>query len=254
MAKQPNNKVLLDIHRRMVRIRVFEEEAGKLMEAGKIPGALHLYVGAGSGRRRRDGAPDQRRPDHQHAPRSRSPHRERRRVRSHVRRAVRPRHRLLQGQRRQHAHLRPGPRHARRERHRRRWSADRHRRGVLAEIQENEERGGARSSATARRTTARSTKRRTWPALYKLPAILRLREQRLRRVHAAGEPPGDRRRRRPRRRLRHARRRRRRDGRHRRLRSRGRGRRTGAQRRRVRRCSNARRIVSTTTSASAAWV
>ena len=45
MAKQPNNKVLLDIHRRMVRIRVFEEEAGKLMEAGKIPGALHLYVG-----------------------------------------------------------------------------------------------------------------------------------------------------------------------------------------------------------------
>ena len=37
--------VLLDLHRRMVRIRVFEEEAGKLMEAGKIPGALHLYVG-----------------------------------------------------------------------------------------------------------------------------------------------------------------------------------------------------------------
>ena len=45
MAKQANNKVLLDIHRRMVRIRLFEEEAGKLMEAGKIPGALHLYVG-----------------------------------------------------------------------------------------------------------------------------------------------------------------------------------------------------------------
>jgi pyruvate dehydrogenase E1 component alpha subunit len=42
LAKQPNNKVLLDIHRRMVRIRVFEEEAGKLMEAGKIPGALHF--------------------------------------------------------------------------------------------------------------------------------------------------------------------------------------------------------------------
>lgn len=36
---------LLDLHHRMVRIRVFEEEAGKLMEAGKIPGALHLYVG-----------------------------------------------------------------------------------------------------------------------------------------------------------------------------------------------------------------
>ena len=35
----------MDIHRRMVRIRTFEEEAGKLMESGKIPGALHLYVG-----------------------------------------------------------------------------------------------------------------------------------------------------------------------------------------------------------------
>lgn len=33
------------MHRRMVRIRLFEETAGKLMEDGKIPGALHLYVG-----------------------------------------------------------------------------------------------------------------------------------------------------------------------------------------------------------------
>jgi acetoin:2,6-dichlorophenolindophenol oxidoreductase subunit alpha len=37
--------VLRDIHRRMVRIRLFEEEAGKLMEAGRMPGFLHLYVG-----------------------------------------------------------------------------------------------------------------------------------------------------------------------------------------------------------------
>ncbi|MBI2765601.1 MAG: thiamine pyrophosphate-dependent dehydrogenase E1 component subunit alpha [Chloroflexi bacterium] len=36
---------LLDLHERMVRIRVFEEEAGKLMESARIPGALHLYVG-----------------------------------------------------------------------------------------------------------------------------------------------------------------------------------------------------------------
>ena len=42
---QPSDDVLRDIHRRMVRIRIFEQEAGKLMEAGKIPGALHLYVG-----------------------------------------------------------------------------------------------------------------------------------------------------------------------------------------------------------------
>ena len=42
---QPTDDVLRDIHRRMVRIRTFEEEAGKLAEQGKIPGALHLYVG-----------------------------------------------------------------------------------------------------------------------------------------------------------------------------------------------------------------
>jgi pyruvate dehydrogenase E1 component alpha subunit len=38
-------EVLLDLHRRMVRIRLFEEEAGKLMESGRMPGFLHLYVG-----------------------------------------------------------------------------------------------------------------------------------------------------------------------------------------------------------------
>jgi pyruvate dehydrogenase E1 component alpha subunit len=36
---------LFDLHNRMVRIRIFEEEAGKLMESARIPGALHLYVG-----------------------------------------------------------------------------------------------------------------------------------------------------------------------------------------------------------------
>jgi acetoin:2,6-dichlorophenolindophenol oxidoreductase subunit alpha len=36
---------LLDLHRRMVRIRQFEERAGKLAESGAMPGFLHLYVG-----------------------------------------------------------------------------------------------------------------------------------------------------------------------------------------------------------------
>src|SRR4051812_11799011 len=36
---------VLDLHRRMVRIRVFETEAGRLMESGLLPGFLHLYVG-----------------------------------------------------------------------------------------------------------------------------------------------------------------------------------------------------------------
>jgi pyruvate dehydrogenase E1 component alpha subunit len=42
---EPTADQLLELHRRMVRIRHFEEEAGKLSEAGKVPGALHLYVG-----------------------------------------------------------------------------------------------------------------------------------------------------------------------------------------------------------------
>lgn len=45
MAVTLTDSVLKDIHRRMVRIRRFEETAGKMMENGKIPGALHLYVG-----------------------------------------------------------------------------------------------------------------------------------------------------------------------------------------------------------------
>jgi TPP-dependent pyruvate/acetoin dehydrogenase alpha subunit len=36
---------LIDIMTRMLRIREFEEAGGRLMEQGKIPGALHLYVG-----------------------------------------------------------------------------------------------------------------------------------------------------------------------------------------------------------------
>jgi len=45
VAKKIANKILKELHLRMVRIRRFEEEAGKMMENGKIPGALHLYVG-----------------------------------------------------------------------------------------------------------------------------------------------------------------------------------------------------------------
>lgn len=45
MTDAITDDILLDMHRRMVRIRIFEEIAGKLMEDGRIPGALHLYVG-----------------------------------------------------------------------------------------------------------------------------------------------------------------------------------------------------------------
>jgi len=40
-----SKQVQLDLHRRMVRIRLFEEAAGALAEAAKLPGFLHLYVG-----------------------------------------------------------------------------------------------------------------------------------------------------------------------------------------------------------------
>ena len=42
---EPTSEVLHDLHRRMVRIRLFEEAAGRLAEQGKLPGFLHLYVG-----------------------------------------------------------------------------------------------------------------------------------------------------------------------------------------------------------------
>ncbi len=45
MSKQPTKKVLQELHLTMVRIRCFENAAGRLMEEAKIPGALHLYVG-----------------------------------------------------------------------------------------------------------------------------------------------------------------------------------------------------------------
>jgi acetoin:2,6-dichlorophenolindophenol oxidoreductase subunit alpha len=41
----PSKAELLDMHRRMIRIRVFEEAAGKLAEQARLPGFLHLYVG-----------------------------------------------------------------------------------------------------------------------------------------------------------------------------------------------------------------
>lgn len=41
----PTPEILRDLHLRMVRIRLFEEAAGRLTEANKVPGFLHLYVG-----------------------------------------------------------------------------------------------------------------------------------------------------------------------------------------------------------------
>ena len=44
-AAQIPKEVLLDLHRRMVRIRHLEESLGRISTEGKVPGFLHLYVG-----------------------------------------------------------------------------------------------------------------------------------------------------------------------------------------------------------------
>jgi TPP-dependent pyruvate/acetoin dehydrogenase alpha subunit len=38
-------EIIKDLHQRMLRIRFFEEAAGRLFEANKMPGFIHLYVG-----------------------------------------------------------------------------------------------------------------------------------------------------------------------------------------------------------------
>jgi len=46
MSVQPlTNETVRDLHERMLRIRFFEEAAGRLFEANKMPGFIHLYVG-----------------------------------------------------------------------------------------------------------------------------------------------------------------------------------------------------------------
>jgi pyruvate dehydrogenase E1 component alpha subunit len=40
-----SHAIVRDLHERMVRIRFFEEATGRLFEANKIPGFVHLYVG-----------------------------------------------------------------------------------------------------------------------------------------------------------------------------------------------------------------
>ena len=40
-----SDELLRDLHHRMVRIRLFEEAAGRLAQEARLPGFLHLYVG-----------------------------------------------------------------------------------------------------------------------------------------------------------------------------------------------------------------
>jgi len=42
---EPSRETLLSLHRCVVRVRVFEEEAGRLFESGRIPCGIHVYAG-----------------------------------------------------------------------------------------------------------------------------------------------------------------------------------------------------------------
>ncbi len=45
MHMQPSSSAILDIYTRMLRIRRFEEQVGKLFAQGQLPGFVHLYIG-----------------------------------------------------------------------------------------------------------------------------------------------------------------------------------------------------------------
>ena len=45
MVSVQNNSNLIDMYRKMLEIRLFEERAGALWRKGILPGAIHLYVG-----------------------------------------------------------------------------------------------------------------------------------------------------------------------------------------------------------------
>lgn len=45
MAHDISSEVIMDIYQRILRIRRFEEEVGRLFKNGQLPGSVHLYIG-----------------------------------------------------------------------------------------------------------------------------------------------------------------------------------------------------------------
>ena len=148
-----------------------------------MPGLAHLYIGEEAIAVGVCEALQSGRLHHQHAPRPRPLPGQGRDAGSDVRGAARQGSRLLQGQGRLDAHRRPGHRQPRRQRHRRRQRRHRHRRRVRVEVSEERSRRGlllrrgrARPGAALRGAEPR--------AAVEAAGHLRLREQRLQRVHA----------------------------------------------------------------------
>ena len=181
-ADIPNDK-LIRLYHQMVAIRLFEERVNDLYTRALMPGLAHLYIGEEAIAVGVCEALAERRLHHQHAPRPRPLPGQGRVARPDVRGAARQGSRLLQGQGRLDAHRRPGHRQPRRQRHRRRQRRHCHRRGVRVEVSEDREggrlllrRGRARPGAALRRAEPR--------AAVAAAGDLRVREQRLQRVHA----------------------------------------------------------------------
>ena len=223
---QLSTDVQMDLHRRMVRIRLFEEAAGKAGRGGttaRVPAPLRRR---GSGRLRCVRGAERRRPHHLDAPRPRPPRRQRWRLRPDDGRADGQVDRLLQGQGRVDAHQR-----SRRSACSVRTASSapvphRGRRGVRQQVPQAGP--GRRHVLRRRRHQHRRVPRGRQHGLrVEAARRVRVREQRVRRVHATKQDDGHHRHRRSCGRVRDARRDRRRHGRGRRARSRHRRSRPG---------------------------
>ena len=103
---EPSQEMLLEMYRRMVRIREFELAAIDLFKRGQVKGTIHAYIGMEASGRRRLHGPAHRRPDRRHPPQPRPQHRQERQHRQDDGRDPGQGDRLLQGPRRLDAHRR----------------------------------------------------------------------------------------------------------------------------------------------------
>ena len=174
---------LLRFYRQMVAIRLFEERVNDLYTRALMPGLAHLYIGEEAiavgvcEALRRDDYVTSTHRGHGHCLAKGAD------SQPDVRGAARQGSRLLQGQGRVDAHRRPRHRQSGRQRHRGRQRRHRHGRGVCLQVPQERPRG--RVLLRRRRAGAGAPVRGDEPgAAVEAAGDLRVREQRLQRVHA----------------------------------------------------------------------
>jgi hypothetical protein len=149
---------LLDMYRRMIRIRRFEEKLAALFKRGKLPGFVHLYIGEEAvavgmcSALRADDRITSTHRGHGHLIAKGA------QVDRMMAELFGQRRRLLPRQGRLDAHRRLQPRHHRHERHRRAADPDRHRLRLGRPATGPRQRHRSRSSATAPPTRACSSR------------------------------------------------------------------------------------------------